>query len=129
KLFGLRLCLLRHLSQAGLLSLTHFLCLALLLDHGRFRADVGLATRRSEIDLTLTFAELLQFLFVARAVTTRTAHTAFVERALLVLLGDRHAAGVTLVVTAFLQRVIHRHTVVEHETLALPQRFRLRHLL
>ena len=41
---------------------------------------------------------------------------------------DRCAAGMTLIVVAFAEVVTHGHAVVEHEAVALPLGFFLRHL-
>ena len=82
-----------------------------------------LASSGSQLHLLLTL--LKTRLLGGREITIAkwTRNTSLVVLGYLVCLGDRMAAGITLIKTAFFKPVIHRDARIKNEALALPSRF------
>ena len=82
-----------------------------------------LASSGSQFHLLLTFLKARLFGGGQVIVAMGTRNTFLILLRCLIRLGDGMAAGITLLKTTFFKPVIHRHTRVKDEALALPSRF------
>ncbi|OAG71728.1 hypothetical protein A0J51_03142 [Gluconobacter japonicus] len=63
----------------------------------------------------------LALLFRTLIMTMRAGHALYEQRRRLVLFADRTTAGMTDIVTANFQTMLHRDTLIEHEAFAFPE--------
>ena len=87
-----------------------------------------LATLCRQPDLLLSFHKARALLLVLPVAAMVTADPRRVIPVGQVLRGKRHAAGMTHVILAGLQAMIHRHTAIKDKALALPAAGLLRNL-
>ena len=73
--------------------------------------------------LTFTRSIALALFFRTLIMTMRTGHALRKQRRRLVLLTDRTTAGMTDIVTADFQTMLHRNTLIEHKAFAFPEAF------
>ncbi len=102
---------------------------ALLRPARRVHAEVRLAAFARESNLFFAFGKATPLGIGLLRVAGRTTNPGPIMLALFVLLGNRPAAGMALIVTAFLQRLVDADPVVENETFAVPARVFRGHFL
>ena len=81
-----------------------------------------------QIDLLLSLSKTLLLFVTETVVTEMTTDTTLVVLALLVLLGDRMAAAMALIVGADIEIVIDGDSIVKDKALALPETLLLRYV-
>ena len=91
-------------------------------------AYVELSPFPGKLHLALPLGVAFYLILAVLIVTIVTTHTFLIMLALLVLPGNRHATGMTLIIATLLQIVIDGYPIVEDKALALPFAFCLGHL-
>ena len=85
---------------------------------GRWRCpDMLLVARGRQLHLLLAFSEASFLLIAQTVVASRAADALLVKQRGLVLVSDRVAAAVTLIIAALVELVIDRHAIVEYKAL------------
>ena len=103
-------------------TLTHLL----LCDHG---ADMGLASCLSQSGLALAFGVAGFLGLVAVVIAGGATDAGDIKLRGLILLAERHAAGVALAIVAEAEPMADRNALIKDETFAFPKAFGLRHRL